>query len=272
LGRILPILDVYDYKPPQRLGWEKIQRQVMDIFTPEGASKVPVYQRISAAEALGGSGDPRFNAIDPEMLPIPGMSDVLLSKYPVTVQEYQRFIENGGYEETIYWGEGWRIKIQENWKEPDGWDEQKEHLNRPVTGVSWYEAGAYCNWLSKRTGFPYRLPTDKEWAKAATPPNGEYPWGDDEPNEELLNFNGNVGHPTPVGIYPAGAAPGDHLDMAGNVFEWVQDQGEAGRVIRGGSWFNVALFCRSAICRYFDSVYRDRDLGFRLSRSVSLGP
>jgi hypothetical protein len=271
LGRILPILDVYDYEPPQRLGWENIQRQVMDIFSPEGALRVPVDQRISAAEALGGSGDPRFNSIDPEMLPIKGMPDILLGKYPVTVQEYQRFIESGGYEEPLCWGEGWKIKTQKNWKGPSGWEEQKEHLNRPVIGVSWYEGGAYCNWLSKQTGHPYRLPKDKEWGKAATPPKGEYPWGEDQPNEELLNFNNNVGNPTPVGVYPAGAAPGGHLDMSGSVWEWNQDLYDkrgAYRVIRGGGWHVNAQGCRSAIRYSFISVSRLVDLGFRLSRSV----
>ncbi|MGA1842525.1 MAG: formylglycine-generating enzyme family protein, partial [bacterium] len=273
LGRILPILDVYDYEPPQRLGWENIQRQVMDIFTPEGALRVPVDQRISAAEALGGSGDPRFNSMYPEMLTIPGMKDVLLGKYPVTVQEYQRFIENGGYEEQLYWGEGWKIKTQENWKEPFRWDDQKEHLNRPVTGVSWYEAGAYCSWLTKKTGIPFRLPTDEEWGRAAAPSEGkgDYPWGDDKPNEELLNFNNNVGQPTPVGIYPAGAGPEGHMDMAGNVWEWIQDlfdEGVAGRVFRGGCWVNDAQGCRSAFRDGIHPGDRSGGLGFRLSRSV----
>ncbi len=152
LGRILRILEVYDYKPPSRIGWEEARERVMGIFELKGASRVPVAQRIAAAEALGRSGDPRFTAFEPEMLPIPGEPNTLLGKYPVIVLEYGRFIDNGGYKLSQYWGEWWEIKEKENWTEPRAWDDQNDHLNRPVTGLSWFEASAYCNWLSQRTG------------------------------------------------------------------------------------------------------------------------
>jgi hypothetical protein len=271
LGRTLRILEVYDYQPPARLGWEEARKQVMDIFTPEGALRVPVEQRIVAAEALGQAGDPRFKPLAPEMLPISGLPDVLLAKYPVTVCEYQRFVENKGYEDPEYWEEWWSTKEDRGWSEPGQWDEQKEHLNRPVTGVSWYEAAAFCNWLAMQTGLAFRLPKSEEWGNAAANPNGDYPWGKDDPNQELCNFDFNVGNPTPVGIYPAGAAPGGHLDMAGNVLEWTEDlfrEGGSSRVVRGGYWSNVARHCRSAL-RYGDSPDgRSIDLGFRLSRSL----
>ena len=275
LGRILRILTVYDYQPPARLRWGEASDRVMDIFILEGASQVPIDQRIAAAETLGQAGDLRIDPLAPEMLPVPGMEGVLLGRYPVTVAEYHCFIENNGYRDPQYWeDEWWNIKENEGWTEPRGWDEQIEHQNRPVTWVSWYEAEAYCNWLTARTNFSYRLPREKEWEKAAANPNGEYPWGNDEPNSELLNFNGIVGVPTPVGIYPAGAAPGGHLDVLGNVWEWNRDlyeEGGSDRVFRGGSWGCDAQNCRSAI-RNDDSPVRVNFLGFRLSRSVSLGP
>jgi formylglycine-generating enzyme required for sulfatase activity len=208
------------------------------------------------------------------MLPVPGMEGVLLGRYPVIVAEYNWFIENNGYRDPQYWEEEWwNIKEDEGWTEPRGWDEQIEHQNLPVTGVSWYEAGAYCNWLTARTNLSYRLPREKEWEKAAANPNGEYPWGNDEPNQELLNFDENVGVPTPVG-YPAGASLGGHLDMAGNVWEWTWDQfREEGsfRLIRGGGWNFVAQHCRSAHRGFNSPDDRAYFLGFRLSRSVSLG-
>ena len=143
-----------------------------------------------------------------------------------------------------------------------------------MIGVSWYEADAYCYWLSERTNLSYRLPWAKAWEKAAANPKGEYPWGDDDPNPELLNFDENVGAPTPVGIYPAGATPGGHLDMAGNVWEWNSDllYGSPYPVVRGGSWDSVAPVCRSAFSSDFPPDDRDYNLGFRLFRSVSLGP
>ncbi len=273
LGRILRILEVYDYQPPARLGWQDVQDRVMEIFTTEGAAKVPVKERIAAAEALGRAGDPRTNRLYPEMLPIPGMQGILLGKYPVTVEEYRRFIENGGYDDRRFWGEWWEIRQKEDWTEPNRWDEQIEHLNHPVTGISWYEAVVYCNWLSEQTGVTFRLPESEKWEKAATNPKGDYPWGNKDPNPELLNYDENVGRPTPVGVYPAGAASGGHLDMAGNVWEWNQDLdkgGGSGRVVRGGGWGDGAHRCRSAIRFIGPPDIRDGVLGFRLSRSVTL--
>ncbi len=272
LGRILRILTVYDYQPPERLGWQEARDRVMDIFTLDGASRVSVEQRIAVAEALGQAGDPRIDPLAPEMLPVPGMEGVLLGRYPVTVAEYHCFIENNGYRDRQYWEEdGWGVKEKKRWTVPEYWVEQIEHQNRPVTGVSWYEAGAYCNWLTARTNLSYRLPRVKEWEKAATNTKGEYPWGNAKPNPELLNFNGNVDVPTPVGIYQAGAAPGRHLDMSGNVWEWNWDlyqEGGSVRVLRGGSWLDDARYCRSAIRNGRSPGNRDIILGFRLSRSV----
>ncbi len=272
LGRLLRILEVYDYRPPAKLGWEDARQRAEAIFTREGAKLVPVEQRIAAAEALGQAGDPRFDSLEPAMLPIPGREGVLLGKYPVTVGEYEKFIENGGYEQRVCWGEHWAEKQEQGWKEPREWDTQREHPNWPVTGVSWFEGVAYCNWLSRVTGKAFRLSTSDEWEQAATSPKGEYPWGDEEPTPELLNFgDGGIGHPTPVGVYPAGAAPGGHLDMSGNVWEWTQSEyGSRGsnRVIRGGGWGSVARFCRSAFRRVFPPGGREGSLGFRLSRSL----
>jgi hypothetical protein len=286
LGRILRILEVYNYQPPKRLGWQKAREQVMDIFTPEGAPRVPVDQRIAAAEALGQAGEPRCDPFAPEMLPVPGMLDVLLGRYPVTVAEFQCFVQGGGYRDRDAWGKWWDVKEENGWTEPLRWDEQIDHLNRPVTGVSWFEAAVYSRWLAQKTGMNFRLPREAEWEKAATHPKGEYPWGPGEPTPELMNFDDNVGYPTPVGTYQAGAAPGGHLDMAGNVWEWCEDMYReyldsevtdaedndmaAFRVMRGGSWRDGARRCRSAR-RIHGPGYRYLGIGFRLSRSVALG-
>ena len=172
----------------------------------------------------------------------------------------------------ISWEEWWPTKEDRGWSEPERWDEQEEHLNRLVTGVSWYEAAAFYNWLAMQTGLALRLPKSEEWGNAAANPKGDYPGGSDDPNEELCNFDDNVGNPTPVGIYPAGATPRGHLDMAGNVWEWNEGlfgEGGSNRVLRGGGWNFGAQYCRSAY-RYADSPdYRYGYLGFRLSRSLT---
>lgn len=110
------------------------------------------------------------------------------------------------------------------------------------------------------------MPTEAEWEKAARGVDGRlFPWGNQEPNSTLLNYDTNVDSITaPVGQYPAGASPYGALDMAGNVNELVADwydesyyrysprdnpQGPPNgeyRVLRGGSWVNASIYVRAA--------------------------
>jgi len=96
--------------------------------------------------------------------------------------------------------------------------DNEEYFDFPVIFVNWSQAQTYCEWTGRR------LPTEAEWEKAARGTDGRlYPWGNEEPNPSLLNYDGNIGDTTQVGSYPAGASPYGALDMAGNVWEWVQD-------------------------------------------------
>ena len=95
-----------------------------------------------------------------------------IARYPVTNAQYRAFIDAGGYQDERWWvGLAERIKAP---RDP-GWPEP----NRPRENVTWYEAMAYCRWLSAQLGYEVRLPTEQEWEKAARGTDGrEWPWGD----------------------------------------------------------------------------------------------
>nr|NIM11569.1 SUMF1/EgtB/PvdO family nonheme iron enzyme [Candidatus Aminicenantes bacterium]NIM78344.1 SUMF1/EgtB/PvdO family nonheme iron enzyme [Candidatus Aminicenantes bacterium]NIN17578.1 SUMF1/EgtB/PvdO family nonheme iron enzyme [Candidatus Aminicenantes bacterium]NIN41456.1 SUMF1/EgtB/PvdO family nonheme iron enzyme [Candidatus Aminicenantes bacterium]NIN84230.1 SUMF1/EgtB/PvdO family nonheme iron enzyme [Candidatus Aminicenantes bacterium] len=164
--------------------------------------------------------------------------------------------------------------------------------DHPVVGVSWYAARAYCFWLSclevvinrdeklqdikdmEWLSSLYRLPTEMEWEWAAGgKPDGsirEYPWPTEkgEPTTKLANYNENVGATTPVGRYPDGATPQGLMDMAGNVWEWMEnyyDDSEEFIALRGGSWYGLDSFLRCS-ARLYDDPGLDwyYEFGFRV--------
>ncbi len=321
VGRILVDLKPYGGDPAAGTAYSTALENAITIFKPpaEGEEVVEEAVRVDVGEALGQAGDPRLAKPEENRVAIPGgtfwrgaqtadseapgpgydpdafgdespvrrvtVSPFVLGRYPVTVQEYRRFVEAGdeGYLDPRSWDpEGWTWREREGYTSPDSWNDQLRHPNRPVTYVSWYEADAFCRWAGGR------LPTEAEWELAARGLEGRrYPWGEEEPDSLHANFAWNVGRPTPVGIYPLGATPEGLHDLAGNVWEWCADwfgnyppedeedptgpPSGASRVLRGGSFICLPRYLRAA---YRDGVHpegRFDNFGFRVCCSSSGG-
>ncbi|MBK7673655.1 MAG: SUMF1/EgtB/PvdO family nonheme iron enzyme [Candidatus Accumulibacter sp.] len=167
--------------------------------------------------------------------------------------------------------------------EPSYWnDPAYNDASQPVVGVCWYEARAYCAWLSAQTGQLWRLPSEAEWEAAARGREGRrYAWGDDFDASRCNSFESHVRGTTSIGVFPAGDTPQGLADLSGNVWEWTTtayesypyaadsrrespDRADARRVVRGGSWFFPRDGARCAYRLDLDPGARDGDLGLRL--------
>jgi hypothetical protein len=172
------------------------------------------------------------------------VEDIKFGIYPVTNGQYKLFIEDKGYENQDYWDDYfWETKG--NRMQPDYWADPKFNLeDHPVIGVSFYEAEAYCNWLSAKTRKTYRLSSEEEWVIAAGWVSNKekirnYPWGDGFDKKKCntnIDYTG-FGRTTPVDKYPNGISPLGCYDMGGNVWEWTtRDDANGKKVTKGGSW------------------------------------
>jgi len=269
-------------------------------------------ERADAGRALGRLGDPRFRAdawylpAEPLLgfVPIPAgkfwmgsdlkrdsgayedeqprhemhLPEYWMGRYPVTVAQFRAFVEDSGYE-------------------MEDQDYLKGLPNHPVVWVNWYEALAYCDWLTKRlrdwpgtpaevsarlaAGWRVLLPSEAEWEKAARGVDGRiYPWGDVFDADKTNTEETGIGGTSAVGCFPGGAGPYGLLDMSGNVWErtrslkkdypYVSGDGREDlkaddhRTIRGGA-FSIGSWL--ARCAYRYGSYpdsRNSNYGFRV--------
>lgn len=241
-----------------------------------------------------------------------------IGRYPVTVAQYAFFIEARGYQQPEIWGVtgwSWRTgqydskvtnKSLKDWLaqrpselrgEPWKWKGQKTFTNRPVIGVSWFEAMAYTNWLDSQlrtlsgmnlpSGYRIRLATEAEWEKAACGGDQRrYPWDDANWDEEKANIgDSEIGHPTAVGLYSQCVAPNLIFDLSGNVREWTlsthqpypylaqarrgTEDESASRTLRGGSWASDRRNARCAYRGRYAPGYFNDSAGFRVVLSIA---
>jgi formylglycine-generating enzyme required for sulfatase activity len=258
-------------------------REVPPIVKPRSQDLMPA--PFAWIEIPGGQGTMQTNQAK-VTLTIP-TERYWIAKYPVTNAQYAVFINDGGYQEKKWWTErGWQAQKKENRTEPRFWHKppwnQGDH---PVVGISWFEAVAFCLWLSDQTAETIMLPTEAQWQYAA---QGNYrrvyPWGNEWDCQRCNNsvIPCNSRQTTAVTHYEGkGDSPFGVVDMAGNVQEWCLTDYKTNknditldadyRVLRGGAWyFSYTDYFRCGYRDGYDPHYWYNDRGFRLSRSGSL--
>lgn len=215
-----------------------------------------------------------------------------LDRTEVTNAQFAAFVADTGYVTTAeaegggftYTPTGENYTSGASWQHPQGPGSDLSALDEhPVVLASWEDAVAFATWAGGR------LPTEVKWEYAARGQEGfTYPWGNEPPSCERLNFNADcVGDTSQVGSYPAGASWVGTLDMAGNVWEWVNDWYDESyyqrspaanppgpnsgdfRVLRGGSWISNDRGVRAADREGDNPNYRSNALGFRVAEPFS---
>jgi formylglycine-generating enzyme required for sulfatase activity len=295
---------------------ERVRGRLVDLLS--GGHLTP-RERAEAGDVLARLGDPRLEVMTIEQMSFccvpPGpfwmgedkelhQNEHLtygywLGRYPVTVAQFQIFVETTGY------------KVR---------DERclGDLPNRPVRYVTWYEGIAFCEWLTQEwrpflpSGWVVRLPSEAEWEKAARgglqtvsrplitnlkqgfdlpkaaqleqnkQPQRPYPWGD-EANPDQANYDETgINTTNAVGCFPTGASPYGCEDMSGNIWEWTRSHykgypynpgdgrenlkagDEVPRVMRGGAFNSDDPSVRCAVRFGGDPIYGYLFIGFRV--------
>ncbi len=196
--------------------------------------------------------------------------DFEIGKYEVTFEEYDNFVLDTG-----------KVNKEELPALPG---DKRGRGKQPVINVIWYEAIAYTQWLSVKTGKDCTLPTENQWEYAARAGStkkygipAETGGSDDISGKGLANCDGcesgeKIEKTTEVGSYRPNKW--GLFDMHGNVWEWNLNEyenpkktsleGDASRVLRGGSWLSVPVSVRASIRLWFNPVDRYNGIGFRV--------
>ncbi len=217
---------------------------------------------------------------------------IYLDRYPVTNEQYRKFVADGGYENMSLWDAAiWPAVLDfvdetghsgpRRWREGEYPEGLEDH---PVVGVSWYEANAYARWVGKR------LPSDPEWVKAGCwpvltqgtrPMQRRYPWGDTM-DRELAHLWGAANSTVSVYELAGGVSVGGVYHLIGNVWEWTTsnfgvwdtssrklETSTPMRSIRGGAF--DTYFDNQAMCQFQSGdspISRKHNIGFRCALSL----
>lgn len=287
------LLNLYKRRFSEELPVAKRIRDGLEQLVQKGA--LTLRERASAADTLDELGYVPEDLY--EFVSIPGDKAgerFAIAKHPVVNLQYKLFLDSGDFAEERFWldfprfgkdgkpmegtwgreGFAWLTKWLDMEASPDEkvilphyWNDPRFGIARrtvPVVGITWWEANAFCKWLTEHwTDVPeyaaqkkllqgkiFRLPTEREWVLAAGGEQDDrYPWDEDGKNtrdvEEVLRRanteESGINRTTPAGMYPLGRTKSGIWDMAGNIWEWQAnyfDEDHDIRGLRGGSWLN----------------------------------
>jgi formylglycine-generating enzyme required for sulfatase activity len=300
-----------------------VQQRLVELVTDP---RVPIPQRNAAGVAVNHVGDPRRGVglradglpdiewvLVPEQDPKSGRSEFIygksgerctetdfwIARYPITYRQFQVFLNAADGFQKPRWWEG--LAASQKHRSAPG-EQRFKHWNHPREGASWYDAIAFCRWLTEKAKqhpdllpadldrsreWEITLPTEQQWEKAVRGHDGrQYPWGGDRYKsgyaniDETARFGGSkagphfLGKTSAVGMYPQGVSPYGVADLSGNVWEWclneydnpgrVQVEGDEPRVLRGGSWDYGVNLAAAPVRHWDDPGGRLDDYGFRV--------
>ncbi|MBI1294698.1 SUMF1/EgtB/PvdO family nonheme iron enzyme [bacterium] len=284
-------------------------------------SSLPAIERAAAGRSLAKLGDPRVEVLDPtaiQFCPIPAGPfwmgegkeehlsksvdyDFQISRYPITVAQFQAFVNDGGYTYRPYWKEAeahgiWKAgKVKGRWDNaprncPERYGEPFYLPSHPTVGVSWYEALAFTRWLTEKLQAAGRLipnqvvmlPSEAEWEKAAR--GGDRRIYQSDPECANCDATG-IGFTNAVGCFPDGVTKYKTEEMGGNVWEWTRSLDaecpyssddaerqrredlsvqERERVLRGGSFLGPEDETLPSFRFMERPYYTSDDTGFRV--------
>ena len=264
-------------------------RQLDESMALVPAGRVLLGQLAEQSHSACGPTDSDAKLIERNLVSV---EPVYLDRYCVTNEDFQRFLDAGGYEQLEFWHEEALPALldfvdQTGTPGPRYWSDGQHPGTEgrlPVVGISWYEAWAYARWVGKR------LPTDAEWTKAGAWPvesapgriaQRRYPWGESFDVRRAHLYGSGEKGPVAVEEYSGGTSVGGIHQLIGNVWEWTSTPlgelsdstlhvSEAVLSIRGGAY--DTYFENQATCHFQSgeqSLSRRRNIGFRLALPMS---
>lgn len=231
-------------------------------------------QQVPEMAAVPASKCPMGASVSHEGVHKEDVAAFRIARAPVTNAEYRLFVLASGHpppgrnsvgnKETIWTGTSFPPAVADH----------------PVVNVSWNDAAAYCAWLAKATGKPFRLPTEEEWEIAARGglKGKPYPWGDGIDKTAAWHGMKWIGPETLMPADFGRANPYGLYGMAGNVWQWVEDwyvptfngrpveeELKLYKVLRGGSWADEEGFLTVNYRNYHPPDFKDFFIGFRVA-------